>query len=164
MAPNLQKIDDRYGDQLLELPAPGQWKGVIPEHYFESEAYWQGCREHKLRILRCEGCGNFVHTPRCACPNCQSTDLTPTDVSGKGTVHTFSVVLRPFAPGLEAPYVVALVDLAEQPGLRMMTNIVNCTVREVEIDLPVRVVFYDALEDVTIPYFEPDKARGERHA
>jgi uncharacterized OB-fold protein len=44
-------------------------------------------------------------------------------------------------PGLEVPYVIAVVELEEQPGLRLLTNIVDCPVDEVAIDMPVEVEF-----------------------
>jgi uncharacterized OB-fold protein len=39
------------------------------------------------------------------------------------------------------PYVIAVVELDEQDGLRLLTNIVGCPVEEVTIDMPVEVDF-----------------------
>ena len=52
------------------------------------------------------------------------------------------------------PYVIAIVELDEQPGLRLTTNIVNCPVEAVHIGMRVRVLF-DHREDVWLPLFEP---------
>ena len=57
--------------------------------------------------------------------------------------------------GLEAPYVIAIVEIAEQRDVRFTTNIVNCAPRDVKIGMPVRVLF-DQREDVWLPLFEPD--------
>jgi uncharacterized OB-fold protein len=51
------------------------------------------------------------------------------------------------------PYVIALVELDEQPALRLMTNIVNCEPADVAIGARVRVVF-EHHDDVWIPLFE----------
>ena len=53
------------------------------------------------------------------------------------------------------PYVIAIVELAEQEGLRFTTDIVSCPVDSVTIDMPVRVVF-EQQADVFVPLFEPD--------
>jgi uncharacterized OB-fold protein len=50
--------------------------------------------------------------------------------------------------------VIAIVEIDEQPSLRLMTNIVNCPPESVHIGMPVQVVF-EAHEDVHIPLFEP---------
>jgi uncharacterized OB-fold protein len=43
------------------------------------------------------------------------------DVSGRGTVHSYIVVHHPSVPGYlhDLPYLVALVELVEQAGLRL---------------------------------------------
>jgi len=70
-------------------------------------------------------------------------------------VHTFTVNHHPWVPGFDPPYVVAIVELDEQTGLRLMTNIVGCAVEEVEIGMQVEVCF-EALEDGGwLPLFKP---------
>jgi uncharacterized OB-fold protein len=69
-------------------------------------------------------------------------------------VATFTVNHQPWYPGLDPPYVVAIVEIDEQPDLRLMTNVVNCDVEKVRIGLPVRVTF-EQHDDIWIPLFEP---------
>ena len=94
-----------------------------------------------------------MHPPAAACPDCDGA-LAPQPVSGKGTVFTFTVNRHAFSPEVPVPYVIAIVELVEQPGLRFMTNLVNCDPETVAIDMPVRVVFEDHGE-VFVPVFEP---------
>lgn len=47
-------------------------------------------------------------------------------MSGNGTVFTYTVNVQPYNPEIPTPYVIAIVELAEQPGLRIATNIVDC--------------------------------------
>ena len=138
-------------------PPSGPWTGPVPVADIDSAPFWAGLRRHELAILRCAGCRTFVHPPQASCPRCLSLSLTPEAVSGRGTVYSFTVVNREFAPGITPPYVAALVDLVEQDGLRLVTNLVNLTIADVRIGMPVRVVFSDVEgEDVTLAYFEPD--------
>jgi uncharacterized OB-fold protein len=77
-------------------------------------------------------------------------------VSGRGTLHTFTVVHRG-AKGfpLGTPYVIAVVELAEGP--RMMTNLVGVEPdpAKVRIGMPLEVVFQDVSGEFTLPHFRP---------
>jgi len=138
-------------------PPAGPWQGPVPVADIDSAPFWAGLRRHQLLILRCDECRTFVHPPQASCPRCLSLDLTPEPVSGRGAVYSFTVVNREFAPGIKPPYVAALVDLVEQDGLRLVTNLVNLAIGDVRIGMPVRVVYFDVEgEDVTLAYFEPD--------
>ena len=75
-------------------------------------------------------------------------------MSGRGTVHTFTVNHQPWIPGYEPPYAVAIVELEEQEGLRLMTNVVGCPPDDVHIGMPVRVTF-EHHDDVWLPLFTP---------
>ena len=144
------------------MPPPGPWTGPVPVADIDSAPFWDGLRRHELRILRCGECSTFVHPPQASCPRCLSLSLTPEAVSGRGSVYSFTVANREFAPGIKPPYVVALVDLEEQDGLRLVTNLVNVAIGDVRIGMGVRVVFFDLDgEDVTLAYFEPAGADHE---
>ena len=137
-------------------PPSGPWSGPVPEADIDSAPFWAGLRSHELRILRCVECRTFVHPPQASCPKCLSLDLTAEAVSGRGSVYSFTVVNREFAPGIKPPYVAALVDLVEQDGLRLVTNLVHVTIADVRIGMPVRVVFHDLEgQDVTLAFFAP---------
>jgi uncharacterized OB-fold protein len=80
--------------------------------------------------------------------------LAPEELSGRGLVYAFTVNHYQWLPDMEPPYVVALVELVEQDGLRLMTNIVGCPVDEVSTGMEVEVVFAQT-EDVYVPLFRP---------
>ena len=128
---------------------------LLPQVGPENEHVGQGGAQGELRFLRCGGCETYVHPPSPICPECLGRDLAPAAVSGRAVLHTFTVNHQPWIPGFEPPYVVAIVELVEQPGLRLMTNIVNCEHDEVEIGMPLRVLFEDIGDDVYLPLFEP---------
>jgi uncharacterized OB-fold protein len=75
-------------------------------------------------------------------------------VSGRGVVHTFTVNHQPWIPGFDPPYLVAIIELDEQPGLRFTTNLVGVEPDEARIGMPVQVTF-EQWEDVWLPLFEP---------
>lgn len=121
-----------------------------------NRAFWTGGAEGQLLVQRCAGCRRWVHPPEPACPSCGGM-LAPEPVSGRGTVFTFTINRHVFNPAVPVPYVVALVELDEQPGLRFTTNIVGCDPEAVHIGMPVAVEFEQA-GDAWVPVFHPAAA------
>lgn len=106
----------------------------------ESGFFWVSGRDGRLRIQRCRDCGYYIHPPTGHCPACEGDYCTPQPVSGHGTVHTFTVNHQPWTPG-QKPFVIAIVELDEQRGLRLTSNVVDCAIDEVRIGIPVTVKF-----------------------
>ena len=124
---------------------------ITPQNAF----FWRAGASGKLRFMRCQACGHYIHPPLPICPLCRSRSVQDEPVSGKGAVLTYTVNRQVWEPGLEAPYVIAIVGLDEQPGLRLTTNIVNCAIEKVTIGMRVSVVF-ELHGDVWLPLFEPE--------
>ena len=118
-----------------------------------SAPHWDGCREGRLRIQRCGGCGRAVFIPQLLCPECHSTGLAWIDCSGRGSLYSYTVVHRPQRPEFAAPYVVAIVELDE--GAFMLTNIVDCDPAALAIGLRVQVAFRKMSDAITLPCFRP---------
>jgi uncharacterized OB-fold protein len=117
--------------------------------------YWTGGLVGELRIVRCQDCQWWLHPPTSVCRRCLSRHLAAEAVSGVGVVAAFTINHQQWSPTATAdPYVIAIVELPEQIGLRQTTNIVNCAVSDVYIGMPVRV-FFQQFEDVALPLFEP---------
>jgi uncharacterized OB-fold protein len=95
-----------------------------------------------------------VHPPTGRCTDCGG-ELAPEPVTGKGTVFTFTVNEHPFNPAVPPPYVIAIVELDEQPDLRLPTNIVNCDLDRVSCGMLVHVLF-EQHGEFFVPVFEPD--------
>jgi uncharacterized OB-fold protein len=150
-------VSVQAGDEAVRpLPVPDEL----------TQGYWAGAARHQLTIQRCASCSTYIHPPRAACRRCQSLDLVPTVVSGKGAVYSYTVTYTPFVPYFEprGPYALVLTELAEQPGLRILTTIQRCAQEEVRIGMAVRFEFEDVAEGVALPYVVPDEpgepARG----
>jgi uncharacterized OB-fold protein len=119
--------------------------------------YWDGARDGRLVLLRCAGCGTFVHPPtRTTCTACGGEELRPTEVSGKGAVYSWSVMHSGGNPGFEdkVPYVVLVVELDEQRGLLTIGNLLDATADDLTIGRPVEVTFERVTDDVTLPQWK----------
>ncbi len=118
-----------------------------------NEFFWTSGADGALRFQRCGSCGYFLHPPGPRCPECGGTHLAPQSVSGRGEIFTYTVNHQPW-DGSTEPYVIAIVALAEQDGLRLTTNIVDCDVDDVAIGLPVEVSFEER-DGIWWPLFRP---------
>lgn len=125
---------------------------IAPQPTEISKPFWDGCRARRLVMQKCEHCGNVAYYPAYMCPACTSEKMTWTELSGRGRVHSVTIVHRPAAPAFASavPYAVALIEVEEGPI--MMSNIVGPTALETKIDDDVEVVFEDVGE-VTLPRF-----------
>jgi uncharacterized OB-fold protein len=127
---------------------------VLPRVTPLNEHFWRGGADGELRFLRCQDDGTYVHPPAPICPECLGKNVSPEAVSGRATVLTYTLNHQQWVPAPDHPYCIAIVELEEQPGLRLMTNVVNCPAEDVRIGMAVKVLF-EAHEDVFIPVFEP---------
>jgi uncharacterized OB-fold protein len=126
---------------------------MLPHLTPENRAFWTGGAAGQLLIQRCRACRTWVHPPTATCP-VDGGELVPEAVSGEGTLFSFTVNRHVFNPAVPLPYVIGLVALPEQEGLRVLTNIVNCDPETVAIDMGVRVLF-EQYGEIYVPVFEP---------
>ena len=131
---------------------------LLPRVTDRNRHFWQGGQEGRLQFLRCRSCRTWIHPPQPICPECLGKDLAPEPVSGRAHVLTYTLNHQPWVPAPDHPYCIAIVEIEEQEGLRLMTNVVHCAPEDVAIGMRVRVVFEEQ-EDVWIPLFEPDEGR-----
>jgi uncharacterized OB-fold protein len=132
--------------------APGR---PLPLPDRDTAFFWEGCARKQLLILRCTACRTYVHPPKQACHACGGASLKPAAVSGRGVVHSFTVTHKEL-PGFESPFAVVLVELEEQRGLRMVSNVVDVAPDKIKIGMPVSVTF-GTVENTTLPYFRRRK-------
>ncbi|MQY27813.1 thiolase C-terminal domain-containing protein [Nocardia aurantia] len=129
----------------------------LPEVTPATEWFWHAGADGKLRVQGCTDCGKLVHPPAPICPRCRSRAHAPAEVSGRATVAGYTVNAQQWSPDLPPPYVIATVALAEDPDVRLTTNIVDCDPAEVRVGQQVAVRF-DRHEDVWLPVFAPTGA------
>ena len=137
-------------DQSIAFPYP------IPE--FDAEAYWQACNEQRLVMQCCDDCARFRWHPAPFCVDCGSGQYSWQRLSGRGKIHTWTVVTHPVHPAAVAkvPYVVIVVELEEQAGLTMVSNLVDCSIDDIDFDKPVSVDFIAHPNGQKLPVFRLD--------
>lgn len=135
---------------------------LVPNPSTETEAFWTGGRSGDLLISRCRDCKRFFHPPAPVCWRCRSRNIGPEKVSGRATVAAYTVNRQPWIPGFDPPYVVAMVELADDPDVRLVTNIVGIPIEDVCVGLEVEVFFEewsptgdDDEARVWVPLFRP---------
>jgi len=129
----------------------------------ETQAFWTSGADGTLRVPRCRGCARLRHPSLSVCPTCHRSDPEPVGVSGDATVLGFTVNHQQWLPGYPPPYVVAVVALAEDAGIRLTTNIVGVDPDDVRVGMAVHVVF-EQHDDVWIPLFTPVEGRPDGDA
>ena len=130
----------------------------VPDY---ERGFWEGARAGELRIQRCADCGRFRNLPTPMCPECSSLAYDWTQVSGRGFVYSFVIVRHPVHPAIrekgQTPYNICMIELEEQEGLRVCSNVLEVAPEDIIIDMPVRVSFMPAVDDpdVVLPVFLP---------
>jgi len=135
------------------------YRKPLPVPSAVSAPFWDGLRKGQLRVQRCSGCGQHIFYPRSLCPKCLSQALQWVTVSGRGKLYSYTVVRRAFHPAFQedVPYVYAIVELEEGP--RVTSNVVNCPLEALRVDMPLRAVYDSVTPEVTLLKFEPDPGR-----
>ncbi|HEX3566184.1 MAG TPA: OB-fold domain-containing protein, partial [Acidimicrobiales bacterium] len=91
------------------------------------------------------------------CRQCLSPDRSFhfEPVSERATVRTWTVVRDAFLAGFagDVPYVLAEAELDEQEGLRLVLFLVDGTESEMQVGMPVEIVFDDVTDGVSVPHF-----------
>jgi uncharacterized OB-fold protein len=125
--------------------------------------FWEGCREDRLLILRCSSCGFHIHWPRPVCPRCLCEELAPAEMSGDATLYAYTITQQAFHPYFadKLPLIVASVELVEQPDLKLVTNIVDCSEDDLRTGMALHVEFHAVDDELTLPLFVPS---GGPHA
>ena len=128
---------------------------IVPGYTELTAPYWENARDGRLVVQHCAACDRIWHPPLPGCPGCRSAEVGWREVSGEGTVYSYTVVTYPthFEFADQVPYVVAIVELAEGP--RLVTGITGCAPGEVRVGMPVLAYFRPVTGDITLPYFEP---------
>jgi len=152
------------------MPQPVTYRGmalIVPDNDSEWAEFYAEARKHRLVVRKCKACGLMRYPPTHACPWCMDLGWTWQQVSGKGTIYSYEIVVHAIQPGFKeiAPYPVVLVELDEQratPGpyesLRIIGNLVKPDLSpeseaNVAIGKRVRVHFQDLADHLALPQF-----------
>ncbi len=122
-----------------------------------TQFFWAGANQGRLLPTQCCRCSKFIHPPRPVCRFCLSTELEPGEMSGRASLYTWTVAEQAFHPFFadKVSYVYATVELVEQRGLRLITNVIDCSHEVLRAGMPMEVVFREVAADLTLPMFRP---------
>lgn len=104
------------------------------EHKLSFKDYNEALKQNKLLGLRCKQCSAITVPPKIACAGCASADLDIVELSGKGSIQTFTTVfVPPEGRESEMPYIIVLVELDEGPWL--MGNLVGVDPNKITMEI-----------------------------
>lgn len=132
-----------------------EFSRALPTPTPETKPYWDGLKDHKLLIQRCNSCESAYFYPRPFCPKCFTFDVQWFEASGKAKLYSFVINHRP-APGFgPEPYVIAIVELDEGP--RMMSNLIGIDPdpNKIRCDMRLQIAYEDVSDEITLPKFRP---------
>jgi hypothetical protein len=113
---------------------------------------WTGGADGHLHVQFCSACDRWQLPSVETCPGCGDVpEFRP--VSGDATVFTYTTNHQPFHPNIPPPNLIAVVTLAEQDDLRLMTNLIDCTEDDINVGDAVTVRF-EHHGEVYYPVFE----------
>ena len=104
------------------------------EHKLTFKAYNEALKRNELLGLRCNHCGTITVPPKMACRKCTNQNMEIVELTGKGTIQTFTTVyVAPEGRKDELPYTIVLVELDEGPWI--MGNLTDIDPRETTMEL-----------------------------
>lgn len=137
--PRSIRLDPYRFEDPTWLPVPGPEALAArarPAEPKESAPFWAGLTEGRVLFQQCATCRRYTHFPVGGCQWCGG-DVDVVEVDAAATVNTFAPCYLEFGPGLEVPYVAAIVNPICEPGIQLMTNLVNCRISYVRIGMAV---------------------------
>ena len=127
----------------------------IPISDAASEPFFEGAKEGRFMLQRCEDCGTYRFQARFRCDVCRSPNSTWVEASGKATVISFAVMHQRYHPAFfdELPYPLAVVELEEGP--RLITSVAGVKAEALKAGMAMKAVYEEIGEGVVIPKFTP---------
>ena len=116
--------------------------------------FWEGCRDGKFLLHRCNHCNSY-YWPASRCVEHGDRDMAWVDVSGNGTIYTYTVLHHALTPSMrdKVPFAVAVIQLDEGPFYH--SNIVDCGFDDVAVGMRVSVAMTEHENGLSIPVFKP---------
>jgi uncharacterized OB-fold protein len=141
----------------MATPRPG----VLPPELIQlgpntwTEPFWQAAANHRLVIPSCSTCGTHRLPPSPFCWRCRGQGVEWISHDGRGTIYTFTVVRHAVIPSVTGvlPLIIAVVELPNTDGCRLVGNLVDVVPEAVRIGQTVTLQWYDVREGTSVPCF-----------
>jgi uncharacterized OB-fold protein len=108
--------------------------------------YWREIpSRYRLEAGKCNNCGKIFFPARLICNNCKGREFTTINLSPEGEIVTYTIIhVAPKDFSIQTPYAVGIIELKEK--VRILAQIVDCNLDELEIGKKVKVVFRKIME------------------
>lgn len=117
-----------------------------------TDVYYEHLNLGELWLQYCRDCGQYIFYPRSHCPECWGVQWEWRASSGRGKIYSYTVIHVNSRENEAYPYIYALVSLDE--GVRLATQIVDCDLQEVAVDMRVEMV-PQQFDGQIMPVFRP---------
>jgi hypothetical protein len=127
---------------------------AAPAVTLDNREWWEACKRRELVFQRCRRCRALRHPPSPICHRCHAFEHDWQPSAGAGRVYSFTWVHHVFLPSLRdrVPYDVAVVELDDCPGVRLVSNVVDASPATLRIGSRVRLVWEES-GDLVLPRF-----------
>ncbi len=117
--------------------------------------YWEFCAKRELRFQRCGDCRAFRFPPLTGCRDCGATEVEWVAVTGQARVFSYTVVHHPAIPDVqgEVPYPVVAVEFDDAPGVRLISNVLDVGIDEIEVEMELELAWDEPKPGVVLPRF-----------
>jgi uncharacterized OB-fold protein len=133
-----------------------------PAPNFEDTGFWEACNRRELSFQCCSACGHTRHPPSPVCPACRSLASGWKPTRGQGTVYTFTIIHHASHEAVKPnlPYVVAIVEFDDVPGVRLVTNLTGASRDDITVGMRVEIWWDDLGEGQFLPRCRPAVAQA----
>ena len=114
-------------------------------HHALLEPFWAAAAQRRLEMPRCLQCQRFNWYPAPTCAYCGNAQLRWTAMAPQARLFSWAVVQRALHSPYQiiAPYISALVEFDEAPGVRLVTRVIGHDADSLRVNQPLTVVFED---------------------
>ena len=135
-------------------------QGVDPDDL--TRPFWEAANEDRLVIQNCTACDRLQHPPGPRCHRCGSANaLEWKEMSGRGRIYNYGVVhdcpIRLLQE--DQPFNVAVIMLADDPGIQMYSHLPGTPVDDVPVGAAVEVVFEATANGQKVPEWRVSEVR-----
>lgn len=140
-------------DDLSAVAPPEALFSLVTDAW--TAPFWEAARDERLIIPRCPSCRNWRMPPTPFCPACQAKGIDWEEVVPEGTLFSWTVIARAPNPSWSVPWIVAVVELGQAGGVRLISNILDTPADTLAIGMKLSVVWDHRADGTTVPRFTP---------
>jgi len=103
----------------------------------EFAPFWRELAKHHLSFPYCASCDKFHWYPLKRCPFCLTEAIEWARISGDAQLYSWTIVHHRFDPdsGPDVPYIIALLEFPDAPGIRLVSNLLEVDAAELEVGM-----------------------------